>query len=127
MAKRILCCYDAPEVELQFDGGESLTLRFDMRCIAKLREMGCLDELIEGSMTEADVCAEVICAGAESAGYEIEIERAKYLTMSMSVDVVADIFEEFTKSMGICSKEEKEALAKKVMAQFAAKKMWNTT
>ena len=53
MAKKIMTCKAAPEIELQFDGGEAILLRFDIRCLSSIQELeGGLKDFLKRGIPE---------------------------------------------------------------------------
>lgn len=118
--RKVIHCRPAPEIELEFEGGESISLRFDMRAVLAFQEYGegGIADVIEGKINETDICARIIYAGSHEA---VSVEDAKALVCALDMETVTEIMNAFIESMGIIGDEEKEKAAKKLTAQYLAK------
>ena len=117
MSKKVIACRPAPEVELAFDGGDTVLLRFDvyaMMCLQEMAEDGLAKLLTESSTPE--LCALIIYAGGQRSGLTLEKSRA--LVSDMDPATITEIINEFNSSVNRTSNEAQEELAKKMMAQF---------
>ena len=65
MAKKIMTCKAAPEIELQFDGGEAILLRFDIRCLSSIQELeGGLQDFLKRGILPEIMCPDLFsCPG----------------------------------------------------------------
>lgn len=115
--KKIISCKPVDDIELQFNGGESILLRFDVESLMHLQEIeGNLNELFK--MPIPEMCALVIYAGAVAHNEGMTKEKAREMVCGMSIDTINAILEEFGASMG----QNNSEYGKKLMAQFLAKK-----
>lgn len=119
--RKVIHCRPAPEIELEFEGGESISLRFDMRAVMIFQDCGDgIDDVIKGNVTEADICARIIYAGSHES---VSLEEAKALVCALDMETTTEIMNAFIESMGIIGDAEKEKAAKKLMAQYLARVM----
>ena len=122
MARKVISCKPAPEIELAFDGGESILLRFNTMALMTIQEMeGGLNNLLTKSFPE--MCAVIMYGAGKEMNEGFTLEKAREITSNLSIDVIAEINETFTEAMYASNKEEKEELAKKMMAQYLDKLM----
>ena len=119
MAKKIMTCKSAPEIELQFDGGEAILLRFDIRCLCNIQELeGGLKGFLSSTITE--MAAQVIYAAGKDINEGFDEAKAREIVSNMSIDNITEIMDTFQESVGARGNEE---VAKKLMAQFLEQKM----
>lgn len=119
MAKKIMTCKAAPEIELQFDGGESILLRFDIRCLVNLQELdGGLAEFVKKGV--AEVAASVVYAAGKDINADFDAEKTRALVSSMSIENITEIVKTFEESIGSAGKNDEET--KKLIAQLLGKK-----
>ena len=119
MAKKIMTCKSAPEIELQFDGGDTVLLRFDIRCLANIQELeGGLNTFFKMSVSE--MAATLIYAAGKDINENFDKLKAMEIVSNMTIENITDIMETFHESVG--NKENNNELVKKMMAQFLAKK-----
>lgn len=117
MARKRIECKPTPEIELAFEEGESILLRFDISALMAIQELeGGLNNLMEKSVPE--MCAVIMYGAGKEHNANFTLERAREIISNLSVSVITEIYEEFTDAMTASSKQEKEELAKKVMAQY---------
>ena len=117
MARKVISCKPTPEIELAFEGGESIILRFDIRALMVIQEMeGGLDNLMSKSIPEA--CAAIMYGAGKEHNANFTLERAREIVSNLSVSVISEIYQEFTDAMYAADKEQKDELAKKLMAQY---------
>lgn len=120
MAKKIMACKAAPEIELCFDGGESILLRFDIRCLMNIQELeGGLGEFMKKNV--AEMAAGIVYAAGKGINGDKDFteEKARALISGMSLGDLLDIIKTFEESIGETKNDEN---AKKLMAQFLTQK-----
>ena len=114
MAKKIMACKEAPEIELQFDGGEAILLRFNIRCLANIQEMeGGLQAFLKKSVT--GMAADLIYAAGKDNNNDFDELKAKEIVSNMSIDNITEIISTFKESVGSQGDEEE---VKKYIAQI---------
>lgn len=119
MAKKVMTCKAAPEIELQFDGGESILLRFDIRCLVNMQEVeGGLKEFMKKGI--AEMAAAIVYAAGKDINDNFDEEKARAIISNMSIDNITEIVKTFEESIGSTGNEEE---AKKIMAQLLGKKL----
>ena len=118
MAKKIMTCKAAPEIELQFDGGESILLRFDIRCLSSIQELegGLKDFLKKGIPVMAAV---IIYAAGKDINNSFDQDKAREITANMSIDNITEIIRTFQESVGVKGGEDE---GKKYLAQILGMK-----
>lgn len=115
MAKKMIC-KPAPELEIEFDGGESVLLRFDVLSIGELQELGDFKDLLAKGMPE--IAAAIIYASGKNHNDNFDYDKARYIVSNMSIENINDIINEFTEGIGITATSEQKELSKNLMAQF---------
>ena len=120
MAKKIMTCKAAPEIELCFDGGEAILLRFDIRCLSNIQE---LDGGLAGFLKKgiAEMAASIVYAAGKDINEDFDENKARELIANMSIDNITEIVKTFEESVGSSSEEE----TKKLIAQLL--KNWRLT
>lgn len=119
MAKKIMQCKEAPEIELQFDGGEAILLRFDIRCLMNIQETEeGLKSFFESGIAEQT--AKIIYAAGKDINEGLDEERARAIVAGMSIENITDIIETFGDSVGTSGKDDEKV--KKMMAQLLGAK-----
>lgn len=114
MAKKTMVCKTAPEIELCFDGGEAILLRFDIRCLANIQELeGGLPAFIKKGV--ADMAASIVYAAGKDINDDFDENKARSLIANMSIDNITEIVKTFEESVG--SKVDDET-TKKLIAQL---------
>lgn len=118
--KKIINVKPVTELELQFESGETLSLRFDVKAISNFNEIegGINDFLKEMSMPE--MCAKVIYIAGVSNNSELTLERARVITSNLDPMTITEIMTEFNISMGSGKNEVQKEIQKKLMEQFLA-------
>ena len=117
MARKTMACKEAPEIELQFDGGEAILLRFDIRCLVNLQESdGGMKNFVKKNVVE--MASEIIYAAGKDINDNFDKERACALVASMSLDNILEIIKTFEDSVGATGSDEE---SKKLVAQILAK------
>ena len=118
MAKKIMTCKAAPEIELQFDGGEAILLRFDIRCLTNLQELdGGLRELLNKGI--AEMAAAIVYAAGKDINDNYDDIRAREIVSNMSIENVTEIVHTFEDSLGSSGGDEE---TKKMIAQILGQK-----
>ena len=114
MAKKVMTCTAAPEIELQFDGGEAILLRFDVRCLVNIQEM---DGGITGFMKKgvAEMAAAIIYAAGKGINDNFDENKARGITAGMSIDTILEVVKTFEESVGATGSDEN---TKKIKAQI---------
>ena len=119
MAKKMMACKAAPEIEIAIEGEEnSVLLRFDIQCISNIQE---LEGGLQGLMTMkfAEMAATLLFCAAKDNNQEFTMEKAKKIIAFMSIDDVKEIINEFSASIGV--KEGDDEATKKMIAQLLGK------
>ena len=118
MAKKMMACKAAPEIEIAIEDGESVLLRFDIQCISNIQE---LEGGLQGLMTMkfAEMAATLLFCAAKDNNQEFTMEKAKKIIAFMSIDDVKEIINEFSASIGV--KEGDDEATKKMIAQLLGK------
>ena len=113
MAKKTMVCKTAPEIELCFDGGEAILLRFDIRCLSNIQE---LDGGLAGFLKKgiAEMAASIVYAAGKDINEDFDENKARELIANMSIDNITEIVKTFEESVGSSSEEE----TKKLIAQL---------
>lgn len=115
MAKKIMTCKAAPEIELQFDGGDSILLRFDIKCLTNIQELeGGLQEFVKKNVTEMAV-ALVYAAGKDN-NNNFDEQKACGIIANMSIENITEIINTFQESIGMTDENNEEI--KKYVAQL---------
>ncbi len=114
MAKKIMTCKAAPEIELQFDGGEVILLRFDVRCLVAIQEHeGGLKNMLKTSLPE--MAALIIYGAGKDINDNFDELKARELVSSLSIENITEIVNTFQESVGTPGNGEE---AKKLLAQI---------
>lgn len=118
MAKKIMTCKAAPEIELQFDGGEAILLRFDIRCLATIQEHeGGLKDFLKNSLPE--MAAIIVYGAGKDINDGFDEQKARTIVANMSIENITEIINTFQESVGQTTNDEN---AKKLVAQFLGEK-----
>lgn len=114
MAKKIMTCKAAPEIELQFDGGESVLLRFDIRCLAAIQELeGGLKDFLNNPLPE--MAAIIVYGAGKDINENFDEQKARGIVSGMSIQNITDIINTFQESVGQNASDEE---SKKLLAQI---------
>lgn len=117
MAKKVMTCKAAPEIELQFDGGESILLRFDIRCLVNMQEVeGGLKEFMKKGI--AEMAAAIVYAAGKGINDDYNEEKAREIVSNMSIQNITEIVKTFEESVGTVGGDEE---TKKLIAQILGK------
>lgn len=117
MAKKIMTCKAAPEIELCFDGGESILLRFDIRCLCNIQELeGGLAAFVKQGVAES--AASIVYAAGKGINDDFDEEKAKAIVSEMSLENVLEIVRTFEESIGSAANGANETEVKKMVAQL---------
>lgn len=101
------------EIELVFQGGYKLILRFDTLATYHMTTEFDLQDLMDNpSITE--ICAMVIYSGSVENNKDMTVEKARELVCQMDLETIMAIVKEFEASMGVADKE----IQKKTMEDF---------
>lgn len=112
--RKVIECKPVSEVELRFNGGESILLRFDVEALITLQEIeGDLKAAMKKS--PAELCVSILYAGAVGHNEGMTKERARELVCQMGIETITAIIDEFTESLGAGGNEETQ---KKLIAQL---------
>ena len=114
MAKKIMACKEAPEIELQFDGGEVILLRFDIRCLSSIQEHeGGLKDFLKKSLPE--MAALIVYAAGKDINDNFDDIKAREIVSNLSIENVTEIVNAFQESVGQKMNDEE---TKKFLAQY---------
>lgn len=117
MAKKIMTCKAAPEIALQFEGGEEILLRFDIRCLSNIQEVeGGLGAFIKQGI--AEMAAAIVYAAGKDINDDFNADKARAIVSNMSIENITEIVKTFEESVGNTGNEE---VAKKLLAQILGK------
>ncbi len=111
------------EIELEFQEGNSLNIRFDAEAISNFSELegGLTSFINEDRLPER--CAKIIYIGAKSLQSEFTLEEARAIVSEMSPITITEIVNEFNESMGYAKNELQGELQKKLAEQYMSKIM----
>lgn len=117
MAKKVMTCKAAPEIELQFDGGETILLRFDIRCLVNMQEVeGGLKEFLKKGI--AEMAATIVYAAGKDINDDFDEKKAREIVSNMSILNITEIVKTFEESIGSTGSDEE---TKKLIAQILGK------
>jgi hypothetical protein len=121
--KKTISVKPVTEIELQFEDGNSLDIRFDAEAISNFSELdGGLTAFInEDKLPER--CAKIIFVGARARRADFTLEEARAVVSTMAPTTITEIVFEFNESMGATSNGVQSELQKKLMAQYLEKIM----
>lgn len=121
MAKKIMTCKAAPEIELQFDGGVFVLLRFDIRCLVNIQELeGGLKAFVKKGV--AEMAAGIVYAAGKDINEDFDEKKANAIVSEMSLENVLEIVKTFEESIGSTASGASEEEVKKMVAQLLEKK-----
>lgn len=113
--KKVINVKPLNEIELQFEDGKSLTLKFDCEALLRFNDIA-KDFYKDKSIPE--ICAKVVYIGAKT----ITLEEARAIVANLDPGSIMEIVSEFNESMGVSLKGAQKEYAKKLMAQFLESK-----
>ena len=117
MAKKVMTCKAAPEIELQFDGGETILLRFDIRCLVNMQEVeGGLKEFLKKGI--AEMAAAIVYAAGKDINDDFDEAKASEIVSNMTILNITEIVKTFEESVGSAGSDEE---TKKLIAQILDK------
>lgn len=117
MAKKVMTCKAAPEIELQFDGGETILLRFDIRCLVNMQEVeGGLKEFLKKGI--AEMAAAIVYAAGKDINDDFDEAKAREIVSNMTILNITEIVKTFEESVGSAGSDEE---IKKLIAQILGK------
>lgn len=106
------------ELELQFNGGESLLLRFDTEAFFYFCEDKEDIKAISKSNSITKMCARIVYAAGIANNEDFSYEKAKLLVSEMGVMTVIDIIKDFSESVGSVKNVVPQELQKKIIAEI---------
>lgn len=115
MQKRFICD-DVDDIVLVFNGGEEITLRFD---VFALKDLNWNEIIKKEKESIAELCAYIVFIGGSHNNEGFTKTKAKQIVANLRIDIINKIVQEFYNS--VSSEEQKEEMnemQKKVMAQF---------
>jgi hypothetical protein len=109
------------ELELKFEDGKSLILKFDMEALSNFYEMpeGLNGFIHEESMVER--CAMIVYISGLAQDNELTMEKSRAIVANMDPASITDVVTEFMLSMGGSNNELIKELQKKTMQEFLQK------
>ena len=114
-----MTCKAAPEIELQFDGGEAILLRFDIRCLTNIQELdGGLQEFVKKNI--AEMAADIIFAAGKDINEDFDEQKSRVIIANMTIENVTEIVNTFQESIGSADGNNEEI--KKYIAQLLESK-----
>lgn len=115
MARKVMTCKAAPEIELCFDGGETVLLRFDIRCLSNIQEFeGGLAAFVKQGV--AEIAASIVYAAGKDINEGFELLKAREIVSNMSIENITEIIKTFEGSIGSGNGNDEEV--KKMIAQL---------
>lgn len=121
MRKKIMC-KPATELELEFGGGESLYMKFDVKALMHLSEAMDINDIKTGENIP-EICANIVYASSCEYSEDMTQDKARFIVSNMDIDTVIAIIQEFSESVGVIGNELKEINSKNAMNQFQSMKM----
>lgn len=118
MARKTINVKPVSELELQFEDGKSLVLRFDTQALLNFNE---LEGGLTGFIKEKSIpvmCSKVVYIGAKATDGNFTYEEALKITSELDPGTIMEIINEFNESMGTSKNEVQSELQKKLMAEF---------
>jgi len=119
--KKIINVKPITELELQFEDGKSLTLRFDVEALMHFNEMDGGMSAFIGEKSMSEICAQIIFVGGASNNQDLDINEARKIVSNMDIGTITAIINEFTEGMGTAQSEVQKELQKKLMSQWLDK------
>lgn len=123
MGKKIINVKPVSEIELQFEDGKSLTLRFDVKALLNFND---LDDGLNGFIKDNSLpimCSKIIYIGAKSVDNDFTYDEAYKITSQLDPSTITTIINEFNESMGTVKSEVQDEAQKKFMTEFLNKIM----
>ena len=115
MAKKIMTCKSAPEIELQFEGGEAILLRFDIRCLSNIQELeGGLKDFLKKGLPE--MAAAILYAAGKDINDNFDELKAREIISNMAMNSIVEIINTFQDSIGLTTGGDEAT--KKMLAQI---------
>jgi hypothetical protein len=118
MARKTINVKPVTELELQFEDGKSLTLRFDVQALLNFND---LEGGLTGAIKEKSIpimCSKVVYIGAKAVDENFTYEEAVKITSELDPSTIVDIINEFNESMGTTKNEVQSEAQKKLMKEF---------
>lgn len=106
------------ELELIFEDGKSLTLKFDVEALTHFNDF---EDGMQGFLKDKstpEICAKIVYIGGSSHNDNLDINEARKIVSNMDPATITEIIYEFNESMGVTQNEAQKELSKKLMAQF---------
>ncbi|MDF2609046.1 MAG: hypothetical protein K0R92_520 [Lachnospiraceae bacterium] len=106
------------EIELVFEDGSSLDIKFDAEAISNFNELdgGITAFIKEDKLPER--CAKIIYVGARSYKQDFTLDEARKITSELSPITITEIVSEFNESMGAAKNGVQSEMQKKLMEDF---------
>lgn len=118
--KKIVNVKEATELELQFQDGKIINLRFD---VSSLLNFNNLDGGLENFFKDASIpemCAKIVYITGANHNDGLTIDESRKIVSNMDPLTITEIINEFSESMGMAKNELQGELQKKLMTQFLA-------
>lgn len=118
MSKKKINVKPVSELELQFEDGNIVTLRFDVKALLNFNDF---EDGLTGFIKDASLptmCSKVIYIGAKSLDDNFTYEDALKITAELDPCTITEIINEFNESMGTSKNELQGEYQKKLMEQF---------
>jgi hypothetical protein len=106
------------ELELLFEDGNSLELKFDAEAVSNFSELdgGLTAYIKEDKYPER--CAKIVYIGAKAKKPDFTLEEARVIVSELSPITITEIMNEFNESMGASKNGVQSELQKKLMEDF---------
>lgn len=118
MAKKTINVKPVSEIELQFEDGKSLTLRFDVKALVNFNDLkGGLTGFIKEKSLPT-MCAKIIYIGAKAIDDNFTYEEAIKITSELDPGTVLAIINDFSESMGTLNNGGQNEVIKKYMEEM---------
>ena len=117
MARKVMQCKSAPEIELCFDGGEAILLRFDIRCLVNIQEFkGGLKGFVKKPLPEMAALVVYSAAKGLEENKDFTEAKARAIVSGMSPENILEIMKTFGESVGSDGANNEDV--KKLVAQL---------
>jgi hypothetical protein len=107
------------ELELVFEDGKSLILKFDMEALLHFNDVA---EGLFQDISIPEICAKVIYIGGANYNDGFDLKEARKIVSNLDPETITVIINEFTANMNIEMNEVQKELSKKLMEQFLSTK-----
>lgn len=121
MARKRICTLPVDELDLEFEDGKIITLRFDVEAMINFYDF---DDGVASIIEEKSIpklCAKIIYIGAKNQTTGFTYDDALKITSNLSPITITEIINEFNESMGNAKNGIQSEQQKKLMEDFLIK------